>query len=180
MEARRAETLAAPCLHDSPASALVAEDTPKPDYPTKGGSLFCREIRLQSCTNNHVPPILMPPPTPEAKRAQIIAALKANPNASAVARQIGGVSIETVTHIAHQAKIALPRGGRWKLPAEEQAHIIASLKETPNARTVSRQHGVSYGRVYKLARRENIQLRGRGLQRAGDERPTLQRPSTTT
>ena len=152
-------------LHDSPASALVAEDTPKPDYPTKGGSLFCREIRLQSCTNNHVPPILMPPPTPAAKRAQIIAALKANPNASAVARQIGGVSIETVTHIAHQAKIALPRGGRWKLPAEEQARIIASLKKTPNARAVSKQHGVSYAKVYKLAKRENIQLRSRGPQR---------------
>jgi hypothetical protein len=122
----------------------------------------------------------MPPRTPEAKRAQIIAALKANPNASAVARQIGGVTIETVTYIARQAKIALPRGGRWKLPAEAQARIIASLKETPNARAVSKQHGVSYAKVYKLAKRENIQLRNRGLQRVGDERPTLQRSSTTT
>jgi hypothetical protein len=137
----------------------------KLDYPTKGESLFCREIRLQSCTNNHVPPILMPPPTPATKRAQIIAALEANPNASAVARQIGSVSIETVTSIAHQAKITLPRGGRWKLPAEEQARIIASLKKTPNARAVSKQHGVSYAKVYKLAKRENIQLRSRGPQR---------------
>ena len=97
---RRRVAAPCPCTAARPVTRWRVTGNAKLDYPTKGESLFCREIRLQSCNNNHVPPILMPPPTPEAKRTQIIAALKTNLNASAVARQIGGVSIETVTHIA--------------------------------------------------------------------------------
>jgi transposase-like protein len=39
------------------------------------------------------------------RRAQIVEALEANPNASMVARQVGGVSSRTVQKIAKQAKI---------------------------------------------------------------------------
>jgi hypothetical protein len=46
---------------------------------------------------------MLPPET----RAKIIAALKVNPNASAVARQVGGVSFSTVWKIAKQADIEL-------------------------------------------------------------------------
>jgi len=44
------------------------------------------------------------------QRAQIIGALKANPNASEVARQIGGVSYAVVWNIAKAAGIELTRG----------------------------------------------------------------------
>jgi hypothetical protein len=47
---------------------------------------------------------------PPEKRAQIIAALKANPNANAVARQVGGVSNVTVAKIAKQIGIDLAAG----------------------------------------------------------------------
>ena len=44
------------------------------------------------------------------KRAQIIAALKTNPNASAVAKQIGAVSHVVVWKIAKAAGIELTKG----------------------------------------------------------------------
>ena len=50
-----------------------------------------------------------PRPSPE-KRAQIIAALKDNPNATQIAREIGGVSHTTVGRIAKAAGIALAAG----------------------------------------------------------------------
>ncbi len=46
-------------------------------------------------------------PMAAEKRAAIIAALQANPNARQVARQVGGVSHETVRHIAQAADIEL-------------------------------------------------------------------------
>ncbi len=45
----------------------------------------------------------------EEKRTQIIAAFKANPNASAVARQLGGVSRQTIRKIARQASVSPPQ-----------------------------------------------------------------------
>ena len=45
------------------------------------------------------------------KRVQIIAALKNNPNAAEVARQVGGVSRMTVWKIAKVIGIKLPKGG---------------------------------------------------------------------
>jgi hypothetical protein len=47
---------------------------------------------------------------PPEKRTKIIAALKKNPNASAVARQVGGVSLATVWRVAKQTGINLPVG----------------------------------------------------------------------
>jgi hypothetical protein len=41
----------------------------------------------------------------EEKRTQIIAAFKANPNASAVARQLGGVSRQGVLNLVRKANL---------------------------------------------------------------------------
>jgi lambda repressor-like predicted transcriptional regulator len=102
------------------------------------------------------------------KRAKIIAALKANPNARAVARQIGGVSSPTVRTIAKQAgiKLAVQNPG---LQPEKRAKIIAALKANPNARAVARQvGGVSYATVRTIAKQAGIKLTaGRAAQGGG-------------
>jgi hypothetical protein len=99
---------------------------------------------------------------PPKKRAKIIAALKANPNASAVARQVGGVSKVTVWKIAKQTGIDLAAGKaarRPALPPERRAKIIAALKANPNASAVARQvGGISDVTVWKIAKREGIEL----------------------
>jgi transposase-like protein len=51
------------------------------------------------------------------KRARIVEALRGNPNASMVARQIGGVSAKTVQKIAKQAKIELAAVNGHGMPA---------------------------------------------------------------
>src|ERR1700676_2904587 len=86
-------------------------------------------------------------------RAKIIAALGANPNASAVAKQVGGVSLRTVWRIAKQTGIALaaenPAAGN-RLSQKTRAKIIAALKANPNASAVARQvGGVSYSTVWR-------------------------------
>jgi hypothetical protein len=98
---------------------------------------------------------------PPEKRAQIIAALKANPNASVVARQVGGVSKITVWKIAKLEGIELTAGKAAKgvLPPEKHAKIIAALKANPNASVVARQvGGVSKTTVWKIAKWEGIEL----------------------
>jgi hypothetical protein len=54
-------------------------------------------------------------------RAQIVEALEANPNASMVARQVGGVSSRTVQKIAKQAKIEVTSVNGHGTPALAQA-----------------------------------------------------------
>jgi hypothetical protein len=100
---------------------------------------------------------------PPEKRAQIIAALKANPNARAVARQIGGVSYPTVCGIAQQTGIdlAAANAARRDLAPETLGRIIAALQANPNARAVARQIGVSQSAVYKIAKQTNIKLTAR-------------------
>jgi hypothetical protein len=98
---------------------------------------------------------------PPEKRAKIIAALKANPNASAVARQVGGVSLSTVGKIAKQTGIDLAAAyaTRRCLPPETRAKIIAALKANPNAKAVAKQvGGVSFSTVWEMAKREGIDL----------------------
>jgi transposase-like protein len=98
---------------------------------------------------------------PPETRARIIAALKANPNASAVARQVGGVGKVTVWKIAKQTGIDLPaaKAARRSLPPETRARIIAALKTNPNAEAVARQvGGVSRTTVWKIAKWEDIEL----------------------
>jgi transposase-like protein len=95
----------------------------------------------------------------DAKRAQIIEALKANPNAKAVARAIGGVSSSSVHLIAKAAKIDLGRSGPKKVSAEKQALILEALKANPNASAIARQFGgMSYKTVTRLAEKANIKL----------------------
>jgi transposase-like protein len=96
---------------------------------------------------------------PEAKRAQIIKALKANPNANAVAREIGDVSAPTVCKLAKKANIALGKGGPKKFSAEKRAQIIKALKANPNASAVAREiGGVGCWVVARLAKKANIEL----------------------
>ncbi len=98
---------------------------------------------------------------PPEKRANIIAALKANPNASAVARQVGGVSCNTICKIARKAGIRLAAaiGERRFVPPEKRAKIIAALKANPNGRAVARQVGdVSSTTISKIARKAGIDL----------------------
>jgi hypothetical protein len=51
-----------------------------------------------------------PPKLSAEKQAEIIKALKAKPNASEVARQIGGISSRTVARLARKADIELAAG----------------------------------------------------------------------
>jgi transposase-like protein len=94
------------------------------------------------------------------KRAQIIAALKDNPNAKRVAREIGGVSHTTVGKIAKAAGIALAAAEYGKrFSAEKRAQIVDALKANPNAAEVARQiGGVTCVGVWKIARAAGIEL----------------------
>ena len=107
----------------------------------------------------------------EEKRRQIIAALKDNPNAAAVAKQIGGVSHTKVGKIAKAAGIALAAAESGKrLSAKQRAQIIAALKTNPYASAVAKQIGaVSHVVVWKIAKAAGIKLtRGKA---ARDLRP---------
>jgi transposase-like protein len=108
---------------------------------------------------------------PEA-RAKIAAALRANPNAAAVARKIGGISPSTVSSIAKQANIPLAAENLEKakrLSPEKRARLIDALRANPNATTVAREiGGVSARTVQKIAEKAEITLarvyrRGRPL-----------------
>jgi hypothetical protein len=91
-------------------------------------------------------------------RAQIIQALKANPNGLAVAQQFG-VSSPVIYKIAKKAKIALGRGGKPTWPIEKIPEIIKALKANPNGLAVAQQFdGVPVSAVYRLAKKENIRL----------------------
>ena len=96
------------------------------------------------------------------KHAQIIGALKANPNAKQVARKIGGVSHTKVGKIAKAAGIALAAAESGKrLSAKQRAQIIAALKTIPNAAAVAKQiGGVSHTTVVKIAKAAGIALVG--------------------
>jgi transposase-like protein len=100
---------------------------------------------------------------PPEKRARIIAALKENPNASAVARQVGGVSDVTVWKIAKQTGIKLAGKG-VALSPEKRAQIIAALKTKRNATAVARQvGGASLSTVKRIAIQARIKLAGKGV-----------------
>jgi transposase-like protein len=94
---------------------------------------------------------------PKAQRALIIEALKANPNARAVARETG-CAPSTVLRWARKAKIAVSKSGIKKLRIGEQRQIIEALKASPNARAAGRQAGVNPATVRKLAKIANIAL----------------------
>lgn len=101
----------------------------------------------------------------EEKRQKVIAALNVHSNATAVAREIGGVSVAGVWKIAKKAGIELgagcaARGSNNRVPPEKRAAIVAALTVNPNATAVAREiGGVSGVGVWKIAQVEGIELR---------------------
>jgi hypothetical protein len=101
----------------------------------------------------------------EEKRRQVIAALNVNANATAVAREVGGVSVSGVWKIAKRARIELTagiaaRGSNNRKPPEKRAAIVAALSVNPNAAAAAREvGGVSGVGVWKIAQVERIELR---------------------
>ena len=103
---------------------------------------------------------------PNHKRLQIIAELRANPNAFQVARNVSHVSHATVCHIAREEGIDLALGramrGVHGIGAAKRVQIIAELKKDPNIRRVMRRiGGIGYGSVWAIAHAEGIDLAGR-------------------
>jgi hypothetical protein len=96
---------------------------------------------------------------PETKRAEILAALRVNPNSGAVARAYG-VSGSAVSKIAKQANIEL--AGKRKVSAEQRAQIIAALRVNPNATAVAAAMGWSGGTVTIIAKEAEIPLKKGG------------------
>ena len=99
----------------------------------------------------------------EEKRRQIIAALKDNPNATQIAREVGGVNYGMVLRLAEGAGIDLTAGkaarGHPRVSPEKHAQIIAALKDNPNAKQVARKiGGVSHTKVGKIAKAAGIAL----------------------
>jgi hypothetical protein len=98
----------------------------------------------------------------EAKRAQVIEALKLNPNGDAIARKVGGITPQTVRAIAKQTGIPLAAENLKKakrLSPEKRAQIIEALKANPNGNLVARQvGGISSRTVQKIAEQAGIRL----------------------
>jgi hypothetical protein len=108
----------------------------------------------------------------EEKRRQVIAALTVNSNATAVAREIGGVRAAGVWKIAKKAGIELTaglaaRGSNNRKPPEKRAAIVAALIVNPNATAVAREiGGVSGAGVWYIAQVERIELRHSAIDQA--------------
>ena len=99
----------------------------------------------------------------QEKRRQIIAALKDNPNATQIAREVGCVNYRTVVRLAEGAGIELTAGkavrGHPRVSPEKHAQIIAALKDNPNAKQVAQKiGGVSHTKVGKIAKAAGITL----------------------
>jgi transposase len=123
---------------------------------------------------------------PSEKHTQIIEALQANPNASAVARQIGGVSFQTVCSIAKKTGIELTAGkamgGKPAMIAEKRAQVIEALQANPNASAVARQiGGIGFTTVLRIAKQEGVELAAAGRPARRDDsvqsRPSRSRGS---
>jgi transposase-like protein len=96
----------------------------------------------------------------EQKRADIIKALKTNPNASAVGKEYG-VSKTAVSNIARQADIEL--AGKKTLSAEQRAQVVAMLKADANASAIARELGnISPTTVGIIAKELNVPLKRGG------------------
>ena len=153
-------------LKDNPNATQVAREVGGVNYRTvvrlaEGGGIG---LTAGKAVRGH------PRVSPE-KHAQIIAALKYNPNAKQVARKIGGVSHTKVGKIAKAAGITLAAAESGKrLSAEQRVQIIAALKANPNASAVAKQiGGVSQVVVWKIAKAAGIELtRGKAVR---DHRP---------
>ena len=161
---KRRQIIAA--LKDNPNATQIAREVGCVNYRTvvrlaEGAGI---ELTAGKAVRGH------PRVSPE-KHAQIIAALKDNPNAKQVAGKIGGVSHTMVGKIAKAAGITLAAAESGKrLSADERAQIIGALKANPNASEVAKQIvGVSHVAVWKIAKAAGIELtRGKA---ARDHRP---------
>jgi hypothetical protein len=101
---------------------------------------------------------------PKTKRAEILAALRVNPNSGAVARAYG-VSGAAVSKIAKQANIKL--AGKRQVSPEQRAEIIAALQVNPNASAVAAVRGWSSSTVMVIAKEAEIPLKIGGRFKAG-------------
>jgi DNA-binding transcriptional ArsR family regulator len=98
------------------------------------------------------------------RRAEIVAALRTNPNASQIARQVGGVSEQTVRTIGLAEGIDFGAAARKRAArlAKKGVAIVAALRVNPNGSQVARQiRGVSYITIKKIAKAEGIRLEGK-------------------
>ena len=106
----------------------------------------------------------------------IVRALKANPHATQVTRDIGGVSMSTVVRIAHMAKVELTAGRKTMgrpLSPEQRRRLLEMRQQHPDATeiTLAAMVGVSRSTVHRLAPREAGRKRtARGLSAAQRER----------
>jgi hypothetical protein len=115
----------------------------------------------------------------EQERKKVIAALTVNPNATAVAREVGGVSVAGVWKIARKAGIELTagiaaRGCNKRVAPQKRAEIVAALNVNPNAAAVAREvGGVSGVSVWNIAQVERIELRHSCIDQARRRRGCL-------
>jgi transposase-like protein len=102
-----------------------------------------------------------PPSIPQEKREQVLAALKADPNAAAIARKIGGVSSTTVRGIAKAAGIELTGGKEMrqlflgpKLSTDTREKIVALLGANESVQSIGEKIGVSGTTIRTIAKAE--------------------------
>lgn len=99
----------------------------------------------------------------------IVGALTANPHATQVTRDIGGVSVSTVVRIAHMAKVELTAGRKTMgrpLAPERHRRLLEARQQYPDATEIAlaAMVGVSRSTVHRFAPREAGRKRpGRGL-----------------
>jgi hypothetical protein len=91
------------------------------------------------------------------QREKIVAALKANPNAAAVAREVGGVSRITVWQIAKDEGIRL-RPGVAPISQRLRIRVVGALKLNPHGPQVARQTGVTPNQVWHIGRAAGIRF----------------------
>ncbi len=101
-----------------------------------------------------------------ADRAEIIAALKTNPNAAAVARQFD-FGETTILALCKKEGIGL----RHLLTKAERTEVIELLKTNQNALATAKQFGVNHKTVLAIAKKERIDIKG--MRQAAKGRKTL-------
>jgi hypothetical protein len=97
----------------------------------------------------------------EKRHARIIEALKANPNARAVARELQDVSDTTIRRVARKHGISL----KWGWGAANKDIILEELKKSPKVSVVAKKLGVSQPLVARVGKSAGIALAKKGGQR---------------
>jgi DNA-binding transcriptional ArsR family regulator len=115
---------------------------------------------------------------PKEKRVKIVAALKDNPNATQVAREVGGAHYRAIVRLAKGASIELTAGkavrGHDRPSPEKRAQILAALNDNPNANQVARKiGGVSQPTVGKIAKAAGIVLTAAGKRLSAEKRAQI-------